>query len=331
MISHFPLSHAVIVLFAVGQPVAALAEDQPLKVSSGEAVRGTRQVVIGAFNVGFIFESVDQTKTTGGMIGAFGGATHAKSVLEGVTPAMMQAITDAAYADFRTQLAAGGFALVDTATLVSSAPFAKVKPMAAPYDVKVSFGKKGSGKSTYFTPSDMPGIVLLPGDLTTGGGFGDIGRNMAMGGNQAALAQHAKTSGQAVIDVVYLIDFSDTKRPGAFSLGGLTVSAGLSVVSDVSRMTILTPAGKTTTIVLKQPVAVEGDFVEQRDATKGAGLQKAGNIAGSVLALGGLGGLKFGKSKTFAFTARTGAYEAGATKAASLANARLVDQLTALK
>src|SRR5437868_7134187 len=94
------------VALIAAQPVAALAaDDAPVKISSADAIKNTQTVVVGAFNVGFIFQSIDNTKATGGMIGAFGGTTKAKSELEGVTPEMMQSIADAAYADFKAQLA----------------------------------------------------------------------------------------------------------------------------------------------------------------------------------------------------------------------------------
>ena len=314
------------------QPVtSAAAEEQPLKISSGQAIKGTQQVVIGAFNVGFIFSSIDNTKTTGGMIGAFGGMTRAKSVLEGVTPEMMQAITDAAYADFKTQLEAKGFTVGDAAAMFASPSFARVKPVASPYAASVQLDKKSTGKATYYKPGAVPALVMLPGDVTASG-FSGMGMAMSAGNTQYGMSQHAKASGQAVVDVIYLIDFSDAKRPGAFSFGGgLKVTSGMSIVDDYSKMNVVATSGKTATITLNQPVAVEGDFAEMKDATKGGGVQKAANIMGGLAAAGGFGGLKFGKSKTFTFTARPGVYEEGAIKAATLANARLVDQLVALR
>lgn len=172
--------------------------------------------------------------------------------------------------------------------------------------------------------------MLLSGDITSSGMSG-IGVAMSAGTNQYAITQHAKASGQSVIDVIYLIDFSDAKRPGAFSFGGIKVTSGMSVVDDYSKLNLITPSGKTATITLKQPVAVEGDFADMADTTKGAGVQKAMNIAGGLLAMKGFGGLKFGKTKTLTFTAKPGVYEEGAIKAASLANTRLVEQLTALR
>lgn len=308
----------------------AFADDQPVKVSSPQAVKGASTVVIGAFNVGFIFESVDNTKATGGMIGAFGGVTNAKSELVGVTPAMMQSITDAAYADFKAQLTARGFTVADPAPMFASEAFARVKPVASPYEANVQLDKKSKGKSSYYKPTALPGLVMMPGDVAPSG-FSGMGMAMSSGNTAYGMGQHARTTGQSVVDVVYLIDFSNTKRPGAFSMGGLKLSSGMSVAADFSRLNLVSPAGKTATIVLKVPVAVEGDFAEMQDTTKGAGVQKAMNIMGGLAAAGGLGGLKFGKSKTYTFAAKPGLYEEGATKAATLANARMVDQLAALR
>ncbi|MBY0520418.1 MAG: hypothetical protein K2P79_08345 [Sphingomonas sp.] len=321
---------ALAVLAAQPTTVAFAADAPPLKISAPQAVKGTETVVIGAFNVGFIFQSVDQTAATGGMIGAFGGTTRAKSELQGVTPEMMQAITDAAYADFRAQLEAKGFTVADPAAMFASPSFARVKPAPAPYEAGVLLDKKSKGKASYYKPAAIPGLVMMPGDVTPSGLSG-MGMAMASGMTAYGMSDYAKANRHGVLSVVYLIDFSNAKRPGAFSFGGITVTSGMSVVNDYSRMSIVGPGGKTATITLKQPVAVEGDFAQMNDATRDAGLQKAANIMGGLAAVGGLGGMRFGKSKTFTFTARPGIYEQGAIKAASLANTRLADQLAALK
>ncbi len=313
------------------QPIAAVAaDDAPLKISSGTAVKGAQTIVIGAFNVGFIFQSIDNTKATGGMIGAFGGTTKAKSELVGVTPQMMQLITDAAYEDFKAQLTARGFTVADPAAMFSHSEFQRVKMVTAPYAANVQLDKKSTGKATYYKPTALPGQFMLPGDITASGMSG-IGMSMSAGTNQYGVTQFTKAAGQSVIDVIYLIDFSDVKRPGAFSFGGgLNVNSGMSVVDDYSKLNLVNAEGKVATITFKQPVAVEGDFAAMEDTTKDAGVQKAANILGGLAAARGFGGLKFGKTKTFTFTAKPD-YELGATKAATLANTRLVDQLAALK
>ncbi|GAA4001372.1 hypothetical protein GCM10022211_10320 [Sphingomonas humi] len=298
-------------------------------MDSAGAAKGTQSVTVGAFNVGFIFESVDSGKATGGMIGAFGGTTRAKSMLVGVTPAMMQAITDAAYADFQAQLKARGFTVADHAQLFAAPDFGRVKAMAAPYEANVRLDKKSNGKATYYKPTALSKQFMLPGDIESSGMSG-MGLTMAAGTNQYVVSQFAKSSGQAVIDVVYLIDFSELKRPGAFSMGGLQISSGMAVVDDYSKLKLVSPRGGVTAITVDQPISVEGDFASKQDVTKDAGLQKAANVAGGVAAAFGFGGMRFGKSKTFNFTAKP-EYEAGALKAATLANARLLDQLAALR
>ena len=86
-------------------------------------------------------------------------------------------------------------------------------------------------------------------------------------------------------------------------------------------------------IMIKLPVAVEGEFVEKSDASSGGdkALQTGANVAGGVAAAMGFGGLRFGKTRKFAFTAKPGNYEEGAAKAASLASAMLLGQLSALR
>lgn len=325
MVNHVRRAFAIAALLSAPIGTAMAASDpQPLKIQSPQAVKGTQTIVIGAFNVGFIFQSVDRTAATGGMIGAFGGTTRAKSELQGVTPEMMQAITDAAYADFKAQLEAKGFTVADPATLFASPSFGRVKPAASPYEAGVLLEKQSKAKASYYKPSAIPGLVMMPGDVTPSGLSG-MGMQMASGMTAYAMSEYAKTNQHSVVSIVYLIDFSNAKRPGAFSFGGIKVTSGMSVVDDYSRMSVVGPTGKTATVTLKQPVAVEGDFAEMNDATKDAGLQQAANI------LGAFGGVRVGKSKTFRFTARPGVYEQGAIKAATLTNMRLVDQLALLR
>jgi hypothetical protein len=176
----------------------------------------------------------------------------------------------------------------------------------------------------------MPGMILMAGDITGSGmfsGFSQIGAGMDA---QMAINEYARANGQSVINVTYVIDFSQLKRPGAFSFGGLEVNSGMAVVGEYSRAVVNTPASKMATLIVQSPVVVEGDFAEKKDETKDGALQSAANVAGGVAAVFGMGGMMFGKSKTFSFTAKP-AYQDGAIKAASLANGVLTDQLTALR
>ena len=325
------LAGAMMMALAVPMPLAA--KDKPaIEVSDKGAFKGAGQVAVGAFNVGFIFESIDATATSGGMLGAFGGTTKAKSELTGVTPAMMQQITDAAYADFVQRLGAAGLTVVPAPSMFGSAELAKLKGSAAPTEINIALEKGSKGKADYYKPSALPLQLFMPGDFV-GSGMSSIGLNMSSGQNAYALATYAKASGSPVVDVTYLIDFSDQKRPGAFSFGGLQVNANLSVVPGFSRMTVVGANGKTNTVTFGQPVSVEGDFIVKNDASSGAdkAIQSAANVAGSMAAVMGLGGLRFGKTRKFAFAAKPGNYEDGAAKVASLANEKAIAALTATR
>ncbi|MEO6041590.1 MAG: hypothetical protein ABIP41_06795 [Croceibacterium sp.] len=316
-------------LLAAATPLLG-ADDAPLKVQNKGAMTGASRIAIGAFNVGFIFESVDQTKATGGLMGAFGGATKAKSSLVGVTPAMMQQIADAAYADFTGQLQARGLAVADPAAVFGDPAMARAKGDAGPAEINITLEKGSKGKATFYKPTALPVQLMLAGDFL-GSGMSSIGRNMQAGQNSAAVATFAKNTGTPVVDVVYLIDFSDQKRPGAFSFSGIKVNANLSVAANFSKMSVVGANGRQNSVTFAKPVAVEGDFIEMADATSGVGraTQTAANIAGGLAAVAGLGGLRFGKTREFTFTAKPGNYEGGAGKAASLANQQLVAQLVA--
>lgn len=327
-----PVLAASLALALVVPDLAAAAPDPVVKISGRDAVKGASEVAIGAFNVGFIFESTDQTKATGGLMGAFGGATKAKSSLVGVTPTMMQAITDAAYADFVGQLTAAGLLVRDPASVFASPELAKPHGNASPMDVSIMLEKKSKGRATFVKPSALPTLIMLPGDFQ-GSGFSSIGLAMEAGQASAALASYARASGAPVIDVTYLIDFSDQKRPGAFSFGGIEVNANVSVTPGFSRMTILGANGKTVTMTLARGISVDGDFITKQDASSGLDktTQAAANVAGGVMAAFGAGGMMFGKTRKFAFEAKPGNYEQGATKAASIANQRLVEQIVAIR
>lgn len=324
---------AIAIAAMLAQPVVVAAKDkEPVKISGPANAKGVTTVTVGAFNVGFIFESIDQTAASGGLMGAFGGTTKAKSALVGVTPEMMQAVTDAAYADFVAQLTAQGYVVQPAAELFGHSALAKTKSQEVPLDINIALEKGSKGKATYYKPSALPSLLMIPGDFL-GSGMSSMGINMSAGQASMALTNYARESGVGVVDVVYLIDFSQQKRPGAFSFGGLQVNSALSVSADYSRISLITPAGKQSVITIKQPVAVEGEFVEKNDASSGTdkALQSTANVAGGLAAVAGLGGLRFGKTRKFEFAAKPGNYEEGAAKAASLASAMLIERLGALR
>ena len=324
------LSVAALALAAA--PIHAPAKEaEAVKVQSKGAFKGASRIAIAAFNVGFIFESTDQTKKTGGMLGAFGGTTKAKSELVGVTPAMMQQITDQAYADFVVQMKAKGIAVLTPTEVFADPNFAKVKTRPGPTEINIQLEKGSKGKANFYRPSVLPAQVMIGTDFA-GSGLGSIGLSMSAGQNGTLLGVYAKAANVPVVDVTYLIDFSQQQRPGAFSFaGGIKVNANLGIVPTYSKLTVIGVTGQQDMLTLGQPISVDGDFIEVADASSGADktLQSAANIGSAVLGLGPAG--MFGKTRKFTFTAKPGNYEAGAVKAASFANERLIGQLLLLR
>jgi hypothetical protein len=313
-------------------PFVLAKEAEPLKISNKGALKGASQIAIAAFNVGFIFESTDATKASGGLMGAFGGTTKAQSKLVGVSPAMMQQITDAAYADFVKQMTARGFRVMEPGALFADPNFAKIKVQTAPTDINIALENKSKGKATYYKPGALAKQVMIGTDFV-GSGLSSMGLMMSAGQNGYLLGTYAKAANTPVVDVTYLIDFSQQKRPGAFSFGGLKVNAALSVSPTYSKVTVIGPNGNQDMLTLGQPVSVEGEFIDMKDASSGFDKtsQAVGNVAGGVAAAFGMGGFGFGKTRKFEFTAKPGNYEQGATKVASLANELVSAQLSAMK
>lgn len=313
---------ALLVLGSAGQPLWA-KESQVLEVTDRGALANASELAVVSFNVGFIFESIDQTAKTGGLMGAFGGTTKARSSLVGVTPEMMQQITDAAYADFVQRVAAKGFT-------IAQASFDGLSGERGPSEENIKLEKKSTGKAVFYAPSAMPMQVFLRGDVAQRKSLANFGDEGRAGRNSFAVEQAAKTSGVPAIGVVYLIDFSDQKRPGAFSFGGsLKVNANLSIVPDYSKVTIIGANGKKNEIVLNDPVSIDGDFVEVADATSKTEktAQAAGNIAGGIGAALGIGAPRIGKTRKFEFTAKAETYQQGAIELAGATNAIVVDAI----
>ncbi len=327
---------AIAALALTASPPTFAGTPVPLKVSGQDAAKGVTQVAIGAFNVGFIFQSVDSTKAMDGLVGLAQGTTRAESTLVGITPALMQTITDAAYADFTAKLRASGYTVQDPAALFG-APLPRAHPEVSPLDVNIALEKKSTGKVTLVKPSALGALYLIPGDFT-GSGMSSMGLNMSSGQTAYALSNYAKQSGVGVIDVVYIIDFSQQQQNGGFSV---KVNSGVSIASNYSRATLIAPSGKTTTIKITDSIPVAGDFATMRDTTSSftkttqtatrvlGGLSRLGGLAG----MGGMGGMfkTGGATKKIEFDAKPENYRVGATQAATLANERVVAQLTALR
>jgi hypothetical protein len=307
----------------------AAGEQATIKVQGSPAVlQGAQTVAIGAFNVGFVFESLDQTKDVGGVIGAVSGASRARSELIGVSPETMQAVVDAAHADLTARLAAAGYVVQDPAVMFGSPGIAKAKAMGNPQEIKIQLEKKSTGKATYYKPTALPRQLMMLEDFT-GSGMSSIGANMAASQGGFWMTDYAKKSGVPVIDVTYLVDFSDQKRPGGLTLAGINVNANISVVPVYSKMTIISSSGKKVVFELRRQLSVDGDFADRQEGGQAGNTVTSGLKVASALSRGLFGTPDFAGAKTrkVTFTARPDAYREGAAKAAELANEAIVSAL----
>ena len=315
-------------LSLISVPAPILAKGNPVKVAKADAFKGVQNVVVGSFTIGFLTERTDSSKAGGGLLGGgFGGKSKARSALQGIAAADMQAITDAAYEDFKAQLTAKGYTVAPHSELLSSGAFAKAKPASVPQNFSIPFeGDKAD--ATYFAPTELGQIVFYPGDVLVGG-FGAIGAGMAQGQAQMGTANFAKSAGKGVVNVLYLIDFADSEKYGGWfrSSSAVKVKAGLAIAPGASRLTFFAPSGKVGSISLEEPVAVGGDFAEVKDTT--GGTAKAVEAVSNVIGI--LGGIGSNKSRKYSFVAAPDRYRTAATDAVKQANRRLVDQTAALR
>lgn len=105
-----------------------LSTADEIKVEREAPFKGAQKVAIASFKIGFVHGKIESRKAGRG----YGGKSSAGIKLKGVEQGTMQAITDAAYADFVTRMKQAGYTLVDRATLKAQADFAKAKPETSP-------------------------------------------------------------------------------------------------------------------------------------------------------------------------------------------------------
>ena len=307
---------------ALSPIVAAAKEREPIKATSARTFSGVQQVVVGNFNIAFVFEKTD--KAFAGRGTNYGGSSVAKSTLAGLTPADFQAITDAAYADFVTKMTAAGYQVADRATTYAAfADIASLRYVASGAEGTVQQDKNEKAKALFYAPTAFGPTPIQAGAITGGtfGGFGQMGPAMARG-------KFSFASNIPVVDVRYVVDFSNAAfRGGAFSFGSaVTVTAQLAIVETLSTVSLTAPRGQGM-LTLQTPVAVNGDFGGLADTTTRG--QKVDQALGNMIGL--LGGIGTRSSKSLTFNAIPEAYRGGAGDAAARTNYMVVNRMAALR
>jgi len=294
-----------------------------IAVEGAEAFKGKNQVVIGSFKVGFLEEKKASAKA--GM-GGFGGKSTAHMKMTGIDQATMQAITEAAYADFVAKLQAAGYSVADRSALLASEDFKGVSSDVAPLREEKSFFGS-SNTVTYLSPKALGDkIYWAGGEAGRTGGFGFANSGMAA-------ANYAGKSGTPVLFVSYLVDFANSEDQGGFTTSAVSVGQGISVAPGSGINYYGAPMGGTfsaTTIgsvKLGQPVSSGEAFGQIQNTSSDTAVvaETALNVVGAVLGAG------TNQSRDFEIAADAAKYKTVSTKVLGEANSALTHKMGALK
>lgn len=327
---HFLIASASAAALAAlpGPVLAAKKARSPVAVKNPAALAGMRQAVIGSFAVGFLTERIDRAKAGGGLMGGgFGGKSTARSYLAGLTDADFRYATEAAYAAFTDRLSALGITLADRQALLA-AYGSKVKPLPNGEERTLITGRDDKAKARLFSPAALGDPVVLVEwlGIMTGGGF-DFSFNMSVGYASANAKTYAKSSGMPVINALLLVDFADADSYGGFftTSSAVKVKSSLAAFPDASQLTVFAPAGKIGSVVLKEPVAMGGDYGTFADTTGGTAktLETVSNV------IGFLGGVGTNKSRKYTMTADPQRWREGVAGVSQEAFAKLTASLSA--
>ena len=291
-----------------------------VNVEGEKAFVGVKKVVIGSFKIGFITTKKERAKAGSGV----GGNSTAMMELHGITPTVMQTITDKAYQDLLAQLQAAGYEVADRAQLNSS-EFGKSASKASPFTEEASFF--GSDNTvTYVAPESIDKLYFFMGETDQKNGFNFNTPDMAASG-------FADKNKLPVMSVMYNLDFSSNKsETGAFaSFSAVEVGQALSVAPG-SGFTLIGGQGGTfsTTngsVRLGQAIASPNPFGEITN-TSSDGLVVLETTVNAASALLG-GGTN--QSRDFSVTADPAKYSSGAENILKKTNADLIRSMQAAK
>ena len=303
---------------AAGSGPMGMFQTDAVTVSTPGAFKGLNRVAIGSFIVGFSTYDTSSVRSRG-------GGSAARNTLVGVDGALMQRVTDEAYAGLVRTLTAQGYTVVDRAGLAADPRYASTKTYPNPYEDSSGglFGDRS--RVSYVSPTGFGGVRVFAGDIQgTIGGFGPD--NPA-----AAPMAYAAASGTQVLHAVYVLGF--VNATGGMRLTSMVeVGQGITARPVVTKLGVVGGAGGTFsngsgTVSLGQPVTSEREFAFVQQTTTGGA--KAAEAAVNVLtALAGVGG---SVARDFDFTVRPGDYVAAAGETLNQVTTALVSKAAALR
>lgn len=263
---------------------------QDIRVQNGAALAEVERVSIASFAVAFLTDRVDRARAGGGLVGSgFGGRSTARSALVGLTDADFQRATDAAYADFIRQLAASGYVVADHAPLAAALREAGGRPLDNGAEHDIILGRDSNADARIFAPTGWSG-PLMPREwlgMVTAGGF-SFNRSAIL--TSTAGQAYARSNNEAVISVLYVVDFANAETYGGWfrNSSAVSVQAGLAIVPEATQVIAYAPNGRVVTATLREPIAVGGDFGVFADSTT-SGQRSAETVANVIGVIGGVG------------------------------------------
>lgn len=309
-------------LIASGLAPPAAARAQGVKSQQAAAMAGVNNVAVGSFTIAFLTDRTDTARAGGGLMGGgFGGRSTARSALEGVSDADFQRVTDAAYEDFLGQLRKSGYAPGDRAAVVEAFGRSNAAPLENGLERDVILARDSRAKAKVFAPSSIGGVWLPREVLGQISAPGFAGNRSAIGISMGG-ASYARSSGQAVVNAFYIVDFANAETYGGWfrNSSAVSVKAGLAIVPEVSKVFAYAPSGRIAMATLSEPVAVGGDFGTFDDSTTGG--HKAAEFAAN--AIGVLGGVGTNSTRRYTMRAEPERWSAGAVELSSSASKVLI-------
>lgn len=292
-----------------------------IKTEGDKAFSGVKKLGIASFKVAFITSKKEKENAGRGI----GGHSTAEMTLKGITPELMQTITDKAYQDLLTQLQISGYEVADRAQLTTSSEFSGANTEASPYTEEASFF--GSDNTvTFVAPKTIGKLYFFTGDNGPSGGFG-------FDNPTTAASTFADKHKLPVISVVYTLDFSAKNGSGGSfaSTSALEVGQALSVTpgSGIALFGGMGGTFSTTngSVRLGQAITYPdpyGEIVMTTTDTEKV-LETANNVAGLLLGAGS------NQTRDFEVTADPSKYATGADSILKKANADLLQSMQKLR
>lgn len=308
---------------AAGFALPALAQN--IRVDNTAALNGVSQAVVGAFTVAFLTSRNDRAHAGGGLLGsASGGRSSARTALEGVSDADFRHATDRLYEDFVAQLQTAGFQLGDRAALLEAVRRMNGTPFDSGGQYEVILGRNSNADSRVFSPSALDG-VWVPREAMNLINLPRFQAGRSGVGFAMAAQTYARQTQTAVVNAVYVIDFAQADALGGYFAhrSSVQVQAGLALTPEASRVFAYAPNGRVATAMVREPIAVGGDFGVFADATSGG--MRATEAAVNALTL--LTSGYSNSTRRYVMTADAPRWAEGVDELGRVANGRLIGAL----